>query len=152
MSGENEESFTTVAVNTTMEDEKKEEELGAAAVDVMDKVNERDETNQAVVIDADNNNQQQPALVLADQGVMECIESDEFETPALWRRLWDSMNPAVCLSPAVACTHVFMDDDVVEYNRIVPPLLRDLKQPGKPRTAALQRLYRFTDRERHKNR
>ena len=127
MSVTNEESFTTVVVDSSMQhdEEKKDDEDGFP----MELVKEED-----------------------NQDLLESIESDSFEAPALWKRLWDSMNPAVCLSPAMACTHVFLDDDVVEYNRIVPPLLRDLKHPGKPRTAALQRLYRFTDRERHKNR
>lgn len=128
MSVTNEESFTTVAVDSSMHDEEKKEP------------DEGTKFPMEMVKEEDNHD------------LLESIESDAFETPALWKRLWDSMNPSVCLSPAMACTHVFLDDDVVDYNSIVPPLLRDLKHPGKPRTAALQRLYRFTDRERHKNR
>ena len=130
MSVTNEESFTTVAVDSSMHDEEKKESDDYEGAGIpMGMVKEED-----------------------NQDVLESIESDAFETPALWKRLLDSMNPAACLSPTMACTHVFLDDDVVEYNRIVPPLLRDLKHPGKPRTAALQRLYRFTDRQRHNNR
>lgn len=89
-----------------------------------------------------------------DRDVLEQIESDiaDPQEPGLLKKLWLSMNPSICLSPTSACGAVFMDDDIVEYNKTVPPLLRDMKHAGKPRTAALQSLYRFTDRERHKNR
>ena len=123
MSVVNEESFTTVAMDAHMEEEKKDGDF-----------------DPALFLEKENDERQV------------AVESDEFEPTALWKKLWDSMNPAVCLSPTMACTHVFMDDDIVEYNRIVPPILRDMKHPGKQRTAALQRLYRFTDRDRHKNR
>ena len=94
-------------------------------------------------------------VVVADGTSGDCQgpSSSSSQPPPVWKKLWDSMNPAVCLTPVTACTNVFMDDDeIVDYNSIVPPWLRDMKHPGKPRTAALQRLYRFTDRDRHKNR
>lgn len=83
-------------------------------------------------------------------------ESDDVDLhkpqEVFWVTLWNAMNPAMCLAPATACTQVLMDDEIVEYNRIMPPILRDMKHPGKARTTALQKLYRFTDRERQKNR
>ena len=127
------ESCSTVAVDTTTE-EKKEEDTGVTVDD-----------------DYDDKTQAQLCTLFAH-----AVESDDVEPNsshnALWKKVWDSMNPAVCLSPVTACHGVFMDDEVVDYNRLVPPMLRELKHAGKMRSSALQRLYRFTDRDRHKNR
>lgn len=84
------------------------------------------------------------------------VESDDVEPKAavtVWTTLWNSLNPATCLSPAVACTNVLLEDDeMVDYAKTVPPMLRDIKHAGKARTSALQKLYRFTDRDHSKNR
>jgi hypothetical protein len=82
------------------------------------------------------------------------LESEDVEpnTDGIWKKLWDSMNPSVCLGPATACTNVLTDDETIDYNSVVPPMLRDMQHTGKQRTAALEKLYRFTDRERYQNR
>lgn len=92
--------------------------------------------------------------------VDDCIESADVEpeqqltgAEAIMRRLWESMNPSSCLSPTTACTQILLeDDDIIEYHNVVPPMLRDMKHPGKSRTTALQKLYRFTDKQHQKNR
>ena len=93
-----------------------------------------------------------------DQNILEAVESADVEPEqqsaggAILKKLWESMNPAMCLAPATACTHVLLDEEIVEYNNVVPPMLRDMKHAGKSRTTALQKLYRFTDKEHQKNR
>lgn len=93
-----------------------------------------------------------------DQNILESVESADVEPEqqsaggGIWKKILDSMNPAVCLAPATACSHVLLDDEVIEYNDVVPPMLRDIQHPGKSRTTALQKLYRFTDKEHQKNR
>ena len=91
--------------------------------------------------------------------ILESVESVDVEPEqqsaggVIWKRIMESMNPAVCLAPASACTHVLLDDDeIIDYNNLVPPMLRDIKHPGKSRTSALQKLYRFTGKEHQKNR
>jgi hypothetical protein len=81
------------------------------------------------------------------------VESDVIEPPVFWKTLLQAMNPALCLQPATACTHVLLDDeDAVDYLNIVPPILKDMKHTGKLRTTALQKLSRLTDRASYKNR
>ena len=64
-----------------------------------------------------------------------------------------NLNPATCLAPSVVCANIIVDDDdVVDYDVEVKPLLRDLRREGKLRTTALQKLYRMTDKESQKNR
>jgi hypothetical protein len=87
-----------------------------------------------------------------DAIVQMSVESDVIEPPVFWKTLLQAMNPVVCLQPATACTNVLLDDETVEYAQIVPPMLKDMKHTGKLRTAALQKLYRFTDRKSYKNR
>lgn len=101
----------------------------------------------------DGDDIEQDQLYMGDDN-LRYLESDDVESKqeGMWKKLWDSMNPSVCLTPAAACTNVLLEDETVDYNGIVPPMLRDIQNPGKQRTAALQQLYRFTDRERQGNR
>jgi hypothetical protein len=101
----------------------------------------------------DKEGEEDQQLFMGDDN-LRYLESDDVECKpeGMWKKLWDSMNPSACLTPATACTNVLLDDETVDYHSIVPPMLRDMHHPGKPRTAALQQLYRFTDRERQSNR
>lgn len=66
----------------------------------------------------------------------------------------ERISPTQCLGPvrdnAAACHNPLFDEEDIED--IVEVLLKDLKNEGKLRTAALQKLYRMTDRERQQNR
>lgn len=86
---------------------------------------------------------------------------------SLLQQIWNSLNPAVCLSPCVTPKLFgdFDDDDndlvdfgdirrgkVVDYKALVVPLLRDLKSPGPERTEALQKLFKLTDKDSQEHR
>jgi hypothetical protein len=89
-------------------------------------------------------------------------QQNAFSGMSLFQQLLHSMNPVQCLSPSIGrCSNPlgFDDDDDAnnEKNRInfekeVPPLLKDLEHEGKLRTTALQKLYRMTDKDNQKNR
>ena len=93
----------------------------------------------------------------------------------LFQQILQSMNPSVCFSPGSAgarsargtasgggtsgggtmtnCTNPFVEEtDIVDYDSVVPPLLRDLKSQGKSRTMALQRLFKLTEKENQQHR
>ena len=133
--GEQEDVDTTTTTIITMTDDDADKNLP----DVVRAEEKKDDTDDPLHTGQDN------LLMLESEDI-------EAKQDGVWKKLWDSMNPSACLAPATACTNVLLDDETVEYNTIVPPMLRDIDHPGKQRTLGLQRLYRFTDRERQKNR
>mmetsp|Transcript_39504 Transcript_39504/g.82041 ORF Transcript_39504/g.82041 Transcript_39504/m.82041 type:complete len:394 (+) Transcript_39504:188-1369(+) len=68
----------------------------------------------------------------------------------LFRQLLQAMNPASCLAPG--CTNPLVDDDeVIDYDATVIPMLKELKSEKK-RTLALQKLFKLTDKESQQHR
>lgn len=65
-------------------------------------------------------------------------------------RVLSMMNPSVCLSgEGCSCNLPTVDDDdeIVDYDITIMPIIKDLKNEGKARTFALQRLFQLTDKE-----
>ena len=96
---------------------------------------------------------------------VESQDVDDAPPLSFFQTLLHSMNPAHCLAPSgaaggvvSACTNPLLDEDdddahpAVNFDVVIPPLLKDLQHEGKARTNALQTLYRMTDKENHKNR
>lgn len=87
------------------------------------------------------------------EGVKSAVGSDSFVGTIISR-----MNPASCLSPQ--CVSDVSSTFVVDKSWFEPPpvsatiksLLEPLKSEGRARAAALQKLYRLTDREHESNR
>jgi len=77
------------------------------------------------------------------------------------QQLLQNMSPSACLTPATdavsmcagsAAFKSCMGSEREELESQVPGLLKEVRGGGKPRTVALQKLYRLTDREHHQNR
>ena len=134
-------------------------------------------SNQSV---GETNKMQQASAPATAVGPIQSAESQDVDDhvkdqhtspkPSILQQLLHSMNPAQCLSPGVntvigRCQNplsVHDDDDeqldeatrLQNLQREVPQLLKDLEQQdgSKARTAALQKLYRLTDKDNQKNR
>jgi len=103
--------------------------------------------------------ERQQAGVFNDEfdGTNQAVEAEdlagESNRVSIFQQLLYRMNPAQCLAPGSqtgSCHNPFFDE--VDLEDIVIALLKDIRHEGKARTAALHKLYRFTDRERHYNR
>lgn len=79
------------------------------------------------------------------------------------KELWRCMSPQRCFSPDFAdvdnmvlptCRNPLADgDDNIDFNEsTVPALLSDVRNNKRQRSAALQRIYRMTDKSRSHNR
>jgi hypothetical protein len=104
-------------------------------------------------------------VVHGEASKMPQVDSDDIPvSPAaaepFFQQLLKRMSPAECLSPAThavqACSVVTLkscvSSDREELEWQLTDLLKDIRGGHKPRTAALHRLYRLTDREHVHNR
>lgn len=86
------------------------------------------------------------------------VDSADLETksPNILQQLFERMSPRHCLGSVhgagTACSTFILEDDAVDFDEVMPPLVRDVLKGGKRRTTALQKLYQMTDRERKQNR
>mmetsp|Transcript_8727 Transcript_8727/g.11567 ORF Transcript_8727/g.11567 Transcript_8727/m.11567 type:complete len:382 (-) Transcript_8727:252-1397(-) len=73
---------------------------------------------------------------------------------SLFRQVLQSMNPAVCISGGGGgCINPLVDDDEgIDYDYTIIPIIKNLRKEGKSRTIALQRLFKLTDKESQQHR
>jgi len=90
---------------------------------------------------------------IPDDNAVDSSEVDGSQSNSFVKQLLQRMRPKQCLAPSVSsCTHPLFEEAGIDFDSEIPPMLKDLRTEGKLRTAALQRLYRMTDRERKQNR
>lgn len=89
---------------------------------------------------------------LLDGNVVEAADIDQGKSRNFLIQLLDRMSPRNCLAPmnVVAC-HI-LEEDAVDFDDVMPGILRNIRKGGKIKTKALQKLYQMTDRERKQNR
>lgn len=109
--------------------------------------------------DGEGNEDENSILEGAFQGIKNAVDrSSESFSDSFVGRVISRMNPASCLSPE--CVLDASNSFVVDKTWFEPPsiattiksLLVSLKSAGRERSAALQKLYRLTDREHESNR
>jgi hypothetical protein len=100
----------------------------------------------------------------ADSSQLECqhVDSQDIPEPAkpIFQQLLHSMNPTSCLQPATTLVADCQDaayksclaSEKEEIEWLLPGIVLNISSGGKPRTDALQRLYRLTDRDHAQNR
>lgn len=116
-----------------------------------------------MVVDLDDDLQSvstSPAIMLSkpteDDGLNKVESSDvEDSSGGFFQQFLTRMSPVHCLTPDTACggINIIQDDDAtVDFDKLLPGLVRDLQKGGRPRSNALLRLYRVTDRTLPENR
>ena len=111
-----------------------------------------------MVVDLDddiNSVSTSPAILLSkDDGkadIAKSVDSADVENydgnSSILKQLLSRMSPAQCLAPETACAGILPQaDDEMNFDKVLPTMVRDLQNGGKARSAALLRLYRATDR------
>jgi hypothetical protein len=87
------------------------------------------------------------------------VESSDIggKPPNILTQLLERMSPRHCLGSthggsSTSCHDFILQDDPVDFDGVMPTILRDVRKDRKLRVDALRKLYQMTDRERKQNR
>jgi hypothetical protein len=93
--------------------------------------------------------------VPADGNVIDSADIDQGKPRNILLQLLDRMSPRNCLGPiggAATCHSLILEDDVIDFDDVMPGIVEDVRSEGKKKMVALHKLYQMTDRERKQNR